>query len=60
MKIAVTIDEEDVKRMVLERLQRELPHAEIEMKHVKLEVKSKNNYRPQEWEEGRLQVRVET
>ena len=61
MKLHIEIDEEELKQLVVDRINRTLPD-EIEMLNVtdiKFLVKSKNNFREQEWEQGRLFVTVD-
>lgn len=57
-KVNMEYDEMDLKRLVLEKIQADL-NIQIDLKDLVFEVKSKNNYKPQEWEIGRLRIRVE-
>lgn len=57
MQLQATITEEDIKRIVATRLSA-MTGELVEPKDVKFVVKSKNNYRPQEWEEGKMQAFV--
>lgn len=58
MKINVEIDEAELRRMVVARLQELLPSAVITQDDVKIEVMTKNNWRVKEWENGAFRARV--
>lgn len=56
--IRIVVDEEALKHLVVTHLESILD-VKLNVKDLKFQVKSKNNYRQQEWEEGELQVVVE-
>jgi hypothetical protein len=58
MKIDIEIDENELRKMVIERLQRLMPSRNFNEKDVKIEVMTKNNYRVKEWENGAFRARV--
>lgn len=51
MKINIEIDESELRRLVFEHIRSKLGDAKINPKHVKIQVKSKQNYKS-EWEEA--------
>lgn len=58
MKISVQLSEDDLRQLVLKKIQEEMPEADIQMEHVKIETKSTQNYRA-EWEVAAFRARVE-
>jgi hypothetical protein len=57
VKISITVDDTDLKKLVLEKLRHELPNGhELDLEHLTFQVKPRNNYRQQEWETGQLRV----
>ena len=55
-KFQVDYDEYDLRRLVLADIEERFPALSIRIDDIKFLVKSKNNYRPQEWESGELKV----
>ena len=54
-KIHIEYTERDVQRLILAHLTMLYPDAPPpSLEDIQLKVKSKNNYRPQEWEQGEL------
>ncbi len=58
MKIAVEITEIELKAMILQKLEYMMPGSGINATDIKIEVKSKQNYKS-EWEEASFRARVE-
>jgi hypothetical protein len=56
MKIDVEVTEEELRKLVLARLQNTI-EAPIDAKSVKIEVKTKQNFKA-EWEEGKFRARI--
>ena len=59
MKIKVTIDELELKKLVVRELQNKMGDILIDIKDVNIMVKSKQNYKP-EWEEAEFKAEFET
>lgn len=57
MKINVEFTEQDLKDMVLARMRREMPDADIQPENVMIEVKSTQNYKA-EWEIAAFRARL--
>lgn len=57
-RITIEYDEADIKQLVLEDIHQRMD-VDLEVADLSFEVKSKNNYKPQEWETGAMRVRVE-
>lgn len=58
MKVSVEIDEEKVRELVFDYLRDQLENIPLKLDDVKLEVKSKQNYRS-EWEAAAFRARVD-
>lgn len=58
MRLSVEIDEAELKRLVLNHVQEKLGDVEVGAQDIKIEVKSKQNFRS-EWEEASFRARVE-
>lgn len=58
MKVSVEIDEEKVRELVFDYLRDQLVNIPLKLDDVKLEVKSKQNYRS-EWEAAAFRARVD-
>lgn len=58
MTTNIEITESDVKQLVFEHLNSKFPELGITPKDVKVTTKSKNNFRPQEWEEAAFRVSI--
>lgn len=58
MKIEIEIDEAELKLMVFERFKAVLGPNKIRVEDIKIEVKSKQNYKS-EWEPAAFRARVE-
>jgi hypothetical protein len=58
MKIDIEIDENELRRLVLARIQQADARADITEKDVHIEVMTKNNYRVKEWENGAFRARL--
>lgn len=54
MKVTIVIDHEDLRKLVLKHLQ-EMVEVPLEKGNVRIEVKSKQNYKA-EWEEAELRA----
>ena len=61
MKIKVEVDTAELKKMVLRHIASTVTgvDADIEEKDVVIEVRSKQNYRQQEWEKGEFRATLE-
>jgi hypothetical protein len=58
MQISVEIDEIELKRMVVQRIQDLMPGSKITEKDVQFLVMTKVNYRATEWENGKFKATV--
>lgn len=58
MKLVIELGEEDVKKLILAELQRRLGEVSLDIKNVKIETKSKQNYKS-EWETANYRVNYE-
>jgi len=56
MEIDLKVTEEDIKEMVVNILRERLNTTDIDVKDLKFQVRSKQNYRKQEWESGEMRV----
>ena len=60
MKMQIEVDETDLKKLVLAKVNTTLPEdQQLTMDSLTFQVKSKNNYRSQEWETGTMRVVVQ-
>ena len=58
-RLSIEYTEQDLKQLVLRELQDRYPDIPLALEHIRFQVKSKNNYRQQEWEDGRCQILVD-
>lgn len=58
MKLVIELGEEDVKKLIIAELQLRLGEVLLDIKNVKIETKSKQNYRS-EWETAVYRVNYE-
>lgn len=56
MKINVELGNQEVRDMLVARLRTLMPEVEFDEKDVRILVKSKQNYRVHEWEDGEIMV----
>ena len=57
MKVELSLTEVDLRKLVLQHFQQQLPEVRLEPSSVTIEVKTANNYRA-EWERGQFRARV--
>jgi len=57
MKVEIELTEEDVKKLVLAEIQRKSGDINLKLEDIKIEVKSKQNYKS-EWEPADFRARV--
>ena len=58
MKLNVTFDEQDLKNLVYGYIAEMFPGIILSTDNIHFLVKSKNNYKPQEWEDGQLKIEI--
>ncbi len=58
MKLKIELDEKELKELVLDFIGRQIVDASISLKDVKIEVKSKQNWKS-EWEEAEFRAVLE-
>ena len=61
MKVKVEINTDELTRLVIQRIAHSFTgiDAEINAEDIKIEVRSKQNYRQQEWERGEFRATME-
>lgn len=55
MKIAITIDEQELKKLIVRELEDKLGEVKVDIKDISIQVKSKQNYKS-EWEEAEFKA----
>lgn len=58
MRASITISTAELRKLVINRINELLPNTTIDPSQIKIEVKSKQNYRS-EWEAGEFRATVE-
>lgn len=58
MKITITLTDEDIRKYIAAQIKQGYG-IDLDYTEIPISVKSTNNYRPQEWEKGELQIQVE-
>lgn len=57
MNVTIEITETDLKKMIVDRLNKEVPGADVKETDVRIEVKSKQNYKS-EWESAAFRASI--
>jgi len=55
VKIAITIDEQELKKLIVRELEDKLGEVKVDIKDISIQVKSKQNYKS-EWEEAEFKA----
>lgn len=56
MKVKVELGNDEVKEMLRTRLRELMPEVEVDDADIKITVRSKQNFRDHEWENGEIKV----
>lgn len=59
MRIRVEYTDKMIRELILKDVQDKVDGGELRLEQIQIKVKSKNNYRQQEWESGELNVVLE-
>lgn len=60
MKVSIEVADKKIRELILDYVRSKLgAEAHVKLDDIKVLVKSKNNYRTQEWEQGTLNVKYE-
>ena len=58
-RIHVEYSEKDILRLIHNDITLKFPDLAIELKDIDFLVKSRNNYKPQEWEPGKMLIKID-